>query len=551
MDTQMDTALQPAETEPPELDTPARDPRRWLVLAVMSVGTLIVFLDTTVMNTALPNISTELQASTSELQWVLDSYVLILAGLLMLGGSIGDRYGRRNWMTIGLLLFMGGSVYGALATNIESLIAARGIQGLGAALVLPATLSIVTNVFERDERSKAIAIWTAVGGLGIGLGPAIGGYLVDRWDWSAAFWIHVPVIGLALLGQFFVPESRDPRNIGLDVKGALAATGGITALVYGVIQGSEAGWGSTEIVGSFVVAAALLVAFALIELTAEHPMLPLGFFRERDFTGSVVVLGLLFFSGVVMFFFLTQYFQLIQLRSPFETGLMILPNAGAIVIASGIAQFLLGRVGPRKLVAAGVTIMAIGTALFTGVDATTGSGALIGYILIFGFGFGLAAQPLTDTVMAAVPVEDAGIGSAVNDVSRELGSALGVAILGSIVSGFYRSNVEADLEGQVPNAVVELASEGLGVIGVAAQQLPPEVAGTAVSGANQAFIDAMTNGFWFSVAFLVVGLLVSITMLPDRIRHNQAQRVTEPVGATELELDPVWGELEPDPARAA
>ena len=509
---------------PPDRLSESRDPRRWLILAVMSVGTLIVFLDTTVMNTALPNISTELQASTSELQWVLDSYVLVLAGLLLLAGSIGDRYGRRRWMTVGLVIFGAGSIFGALAENIEQLIAARGVQGLGAALVLPATLSILTNAFDRDERPKAIAIWTAVGGLGIGLGPAIGGYLVDQWNWAAAFWIHVPVIGLALIGQPFVPESRDPRNVGLDIGGALAATGGITALVFGVIQGSEAGWGSAQILGSFAIAAVLLVAFGIIERTAKYPMLPLHFFRNRDFTGSVVVLGLLFFSGIVTFFFLTQYFQLIQGRSPFETGLMILPNAGAIVVASGIAQYALPRIGPRRLVTAGVLIMALGLWLFTGVDASTSTLTLITYIMVFGFGFGLAAQPLTDTVMAAVPVEDAGIGSAINDVSRELGAALGVAILGSIVSGFYRGNVEDELAGQVPDDVIELAEEGIGVLGVAAQQLPPDVAGTALAGANDAFIDAMTNGFWFSVAFLLVGAATSALMLPDRSRSDQVTR---------------------------
>jgi len=449
------------EINQPTTSPPAeRDPRRWLVLAVMSVGTLIVFLDSTVMNTALPNISTELRASTSQLQWVIDSYVLVLAGLLMLGGSIGDRYGRRNWMTAGLVVFGAGSIFGALSTNIELLIVARGLQGLGAALVLPATLSILTNTFDRDERPKAIAIWTAVGGLGIGLGPAIGGYLVDRWDWSAAFWIHVPVIALALAGQIFVPESRDPRNIGLDVKGALTATVGISALVYGVIQGGESGWASGQIIGSFTAAAIFLFAFGVIERTAEYPMLPLHFFKQRDFTGSVVVLGLVFFSGIVMFFFLTQYFQIVQGRSPFETGLMILPNAGAIVLASGIAQVALPKIGPRKLVSVGVTIMAIGTALFTGVTGATEASTLITFIMIFGFGFGLAAQPLTDTVMAAVPVEDAGIGSAVNDVSRELGSAMGVAILGSIVSALYRSNVSTALDGQVPGDVVDAAREG-------------------------------------------------------------------------------------------
>lgn len=513
------------ETRDPEIRAEARDPRRWLVLAVMSVGTLIVFLDTTVMNTALPNISTELRASTSQLQWVLDSYVLVLAGLLMLGGSIGDRFGRRRWMTVGLVLFGAGSIYGALASDIEQLIVARGIQGLGAALVLPATLSIVTNVFDRDERPKAIAIWTAVGGLGIGLGPAIGGYLVDRWDWSAAFWIHVPVIAIALIGQIFVPESRDPRNVGLDVRGAIAATGGITALVYGVIQGSEAGWTSLEIIGSFAIAATLLVAFGVIERTAENPMLPLHFFREKDFTGSVVVLGLLFFSGIVTFFFLAQFFQLIQGRSPFETGLMILPNAAAIVVASGIAQYALPRIGPRKLVTVGVLIMALGIGMFTGVDATAGTLTMIGYIMIFGFGFGLAAQPLTDTVMAAVPVEDAGIGSAINDVSRELGSALGVAILGSIVSGLYRGNVEDELAGRVPDEVIDIAGEGIGVIGVASQELPADVASTALTGANQAFVDAMTVGFWFSVGFLLLGAVTAAVLLPDRSRADQVVRV--------------------------
>lgn len=506
-----------------------RDPRRWFVLAVMSVGTLIVFLDTTVMNTALPNISTELGASTSNLQWVLDSYVLVLAGLLMLGGSIGDRYGRRNWMTVGLLIFGAGSVFGALSSNIEQLIMARGVQGLGAALVLPATLSILTNVFDRDERPKAIAIWTAVGGLGIGLGPAVGGYLVDRWDWSAAFWIHVPVIGAALLGQLWVPESRDPRNIGLDIKGAFAATVGITALVYGIIQGSEAGWTSTEIVGSFSLAAALLVAFAQIERTAEYPMLPLHFFRQKDFTGAVLVLGLAFFSGIVMFFFLVQYFQLIQGRSPFETGLMVLPNAGAIVIAAGIAQWALPKLGPRSIVTIGISIMALGVILFTTVDVATPALTSIIFIMVFGFGFGLASQPLTDTVMAAVPIEDAGIGSAVNDVSRELGSALGIAILGSIVSSFYRSNIEAELAGEVPDELIEVAGEGLGVLGVASQQLDPGTAATLITGANRAFIDAMTSGFWFSVGFLTLGAVLSVILLPRHSREDQVVRMESPI----------------------
>ena len=207
-----------------------RDPRRWFVLAVMSVGTLIVFLDGTLVNTALPNISTKLGASTSQLQWVVDSYILVLAGLLLLGGTVGDRFGRKRWMNIGLAFFGAGSVIGGLSNSIGTIIAGRSIQGLGAALVLPATLSIVTNVFDREERAKAIAIWTAVGGLGVGIGPSVGGYLVEHWDYSAAFWIHIPILGLAGIGMFFVNESRDHRNIGLDIPGALTGTLAMSSL---------------------------------------------------------------------------------------------------------------------------------------------------------------------------------------------------------------------------------------------------------------------------------------------------------------------------------
>lgn len=273
--------------------------RKWWVLAVMSVGTLIIFLDNTVVNTALPAISVDLEASTSTLQWVIDSYVLILAGLLLLGGSIGDRFGRKRWMTVGLVIFGAGAVAGALAGSATELIVARGIQGLGAALVLPATLSIITNVFPRGERARAIAIWTAVGALGIGVGPALGGFLVDEAGWASVFWLHVPVVALALVGMVIVPRSRDERGLRLDVPGAVLGTTGLIALVYGIIQGSEVGWMSAEILGSFGLAVALLTAFAVVELRSDHPMLPLRFFRQKDFTGAVLAIGLILFGKLV------------------------------------------------------------------------------------------------------------------------------------------------------------------------------------------------------------------------------------------------------------
>jgi MFS family permease len=252
--------------------------RRWWVLAVMSVGALIIFIDNTVVNTALPRMALDLRASTSTLQWVIDSYVLLLAGLLLLAGSVGDRFGRRRWMAVGLAIFGAASAGAALATSSAFLIAMRGLQGVGAAFVLPATLSIITDVFPRHERAKAIGIWTGVGALAIGIGPALGGYLVTHVGWSAVFWLHVPIVIAALFGLLIVPESRDERNLGLDVPGAVLGTAGITSLVFGIIQGSEAGWTSPEILGAFALAAVLLGTFALVELRTTHAMLPFGSF---------------------------------------------------------------------------------------------------------------------------------------------------------------------------------------------------------------------------------------------------------------------------------
>jgi EmrB/QacA subfamily drug resistance transporter len=535
---------------PEVTETEARDPRRWLILAVMSLGTLIVFLDLTVVNTALPAISLDLGASTSQLQWIVDAYVLTLAGLLMFAGSVGDRFGRRRWMTFGLLVFGLGSVIGGLADDVAMLIIARAIQGLGAAFVLPATLSIVTNTFQRDERGKAIAIWTAVGGMGIGLGPAIGGYLVDRWDWNAAFWIHIPIIALALLGQVVVKESRDPRNIGIDVPGAITATIGISALVFGIIQGAEEGWTSPLIIGSFAAAAAMLALFVYVENRATDPMLPLRFFKNRDFTGSVVILGMMFFAGPATFFFLTQFFQIVQGKSPLEAGLLILPNAFAIVLASAIAPRLALAIGPRRIVMLAMSIMTAAAVILTTVSADWSAGIEIGTIMLFGFGFGLGMPSLTDNVMASVPIEDAGVGSAVNDVARELGSALGVAVLGTFISSIYRTNVDERLAGQVPDDVVEAATEGIGVVAGTLPSLPADVAATTFQGASTAFIDAMNTGFWFSAAILGSAVGLAAWLLPNAarteqvLRHglssdDQPRRVPATLSAAANELDDV------------
>lgn len=517
------TTAPPASTLASAPDQPTRsERRRWLVLAVMSVGTLIVFLDDTVVNTALPRISVALHASTSGLQWVIDAYVLVLAGLLLLGGSLGDRYGRKRAMTAGLVVFGLASAGAALSTSIGMLITMRTLQGLGAALVLPTTLSIITNVFPRQERARAIAVWTAIGGVGIGLGPALGGYLVDTAGWSAVFWLQIPIVLAALAGMVVVPDSRDDRRLGLDVPGALLVTAGLTAVVFGIIRGGEAGWSTAPVIGSFAVAAVLLVAFAVVESRASNPMLPMRFFRQRDFTGAVVVIGIVLFAMFVTFFFLTQFFQLVQGRSAFEAGLLIIPTSLAMIVSSGLAAKLIHTIGPRLLALTMTGAMVLGLVLLMGLTVTSTSLQIITALVIFGFGVGLGLPALTDTVMAAVPERDAGVGSAVNDVSRQLGGALGVAVIGSVVNRAYRSNLHRTLGTRLPSTVVQSAAKSIGVATQAARSLPAGPAATLTHAANGAFVDAITGGFVISAVVMIAAVFVAATMLPRRMRTAQA-----------------------------
>jgi EmrB/QacA subfamily drug resistance transporter len=503
------------------------EPRRWLVLAVMSVGTLMVFLDDTVVNTAVPQISVDLDASASALQWVIDAYVLVLAGLLLLCGSIGDRYGRKRTMTIGLIVFGLAAAGAALADSTGLLIAMRALQGLGAALVLPATLSIIVSVFPRNERSKAIAVWTAVGGVGIALGPVVGGALIETADWSAAFWLFIPLVIAALVGMTVVPESRDPRHVGLDVPGAVLGTAGLTALVYGIIRGGEVGWDNGAVAGSIAVPAVLLAAFAVVEARAATPMLPLRFLRERDLVGAVMLIGILLFAMFVVFFFLTQFFQIVQGRSAFEAGLLLVAPAIGMIVGSGMAGKLIHTAGPRALTVAMVVFAVVPLVVLIAVIETTIEAWLIFLILgIFGLGAGLGMPAMTDTVMAAVPERDAGVGSALNDVSRQLGGALGVAIIGSVVNDAYRSNL-ADEVGDLDPAVVDAASDGVGVASRIAATLSPADEAALTRSVNDAYVDAMTRGFMVSVGVLVIALVVAVTMIPRRMRATQAQAESE------------------------
>ncbi|MBT3943696.1 MAG: MFS transporter [Chloroflexi bacterium] len=497
--------------------------RKKLTLAILSLSAFVIFLDGTVVNTALPSIARDFSANNSVLQWVVNMYSLILAGFLLLAGSVGDRFGRKRALTVGMVIFGVASVGAALSTGSTSLIAMRGLQGFGAAFALPSTLSIITDVFPREERAKAIATWTAVGSLGIVVGPALGGYLVDNFQWSAVFWMHIPVVAVAIVGTQFLQVSRDEHKVQLDIPGAALATTGLLALVFGIIQGGETGWTSPLIVGSFIVGGSLLAAFALVEIGSSPPMLPFEFFKRRDFTGSFVVLMLLMLGMVGVFFFLTQFFQLVQGRSALVAGLALTPVAATMMMGAGFATKAVPRLGPKAVILVAGLIIFSGMAVFSTIEVHTAIWVPMLAIALFGLGAGMAIPTVTDSIMAAVPVSKAGVGSAMNDLSRELGIALGVAVLGSLVASLYRSDVKDAVSGLVPEDSAEIIGDSLGSIGSVTADLPPDTALAVSEAANQTFVDALNIGFLAAAAFVGVAIVVAAVMIPRQARSTQVE----------------------------
>ncbi|MDA1257620.1 MAG: MFS transporter [Chloroflexi bacterium] len=497
--------------------------RKYVALAVLSLTTFVIFLDGTVVNTALPSIARDFSANNSVLQWVVNMYSLILAGFLPVAGSAGDRFGRKKTLASGMLIFGVASVGAALAQGSVSLIAMRGLQGFGAAFALPATLSIIADVFPRGERERAIAIWTAVGSLGIVVGPALGGYLVNEFDWSAVFWLHIPVVTLAIVGLRFVPESRDERRVPLDIPGAALATTGLLAFVFGIIQGEESGWTSPLIVAAFVAGLTLLTAFAVVETRSSHPMLPFEFFKRKDFTGSFVVLLLLMFGMVGVFFFLTQFFQLVQGRSALVAGLALTPVAATMMMGAGIATKAVPKLGPKTAIVIAGLIILSGMGVFSTIEVDTAMWVPMLAIALFGLGAGIAFPTVTDSIMASVPLNKSGVGSAMNDLSRELGITLGVAVLGSLVASLYRNDVKDAVKGLVSTDDAQTVGDSLGSLQSVTANLSPEAAVAVSDAANQTFVDALNVGFLAAAGFIVVAIVVAVVMVPSRSRSTQVE----------------------------
>jgi EmrB/QacA subfamily drug resistance transporter len=486
--------------------------RRWATLMVLSLSLVIIGLDNTILNVALPTLVRELGATASQLQWMVDAYILVFAGLLLTMGALGDRFGRKLALTVGLVIFGLSSVAAAFSDSANTLIGARAVMGVGGALIMPATLSIVTNVFEGRERGRAIAVWAGVAGLGIILGPVIGGWLLEHYWWGSIFLINVFVVVVAVVaGAFLVPESKDPEATPLDPLGAVLSIAGLVALVFAIIEAPDRGWTDPLVVGAFIVAVLVLSAFLWWEAHTEHPMLQLTFFENPRFSAASIAITLVFFAMFGTVFLNTQYLQFVLGYTPLEAGLRVMPVA-TMIVAAPLSARLTERFGSKVVVASGLTIVAVALSVLATITIDTGYGRVALALAILGAGMGTAMAPATDSIMGSLPLAKAGVGSAMNDTTRQIGGALGVAILGSILASSYGAAMDPVVS-QLPGPAADVASDSIGGATAVAAQIGEAGAGL-IQAASEAFIDGMNSAVWVAVGVALLGAIVTWAYLP-------------------------------------
>ncbi|MGH9150813.1 MAG: MFS transporter, partial [Acidimicrobiales bacterium] len=441
-------------TDGPLHEDPVIHGRRWFLLGIMCLSLVMVVMAVAGLNVALPSMQRDLDATASALQWIIDSYALVFAALLLPAGALGDRFGRKQALMVGLVVFALGSVVSGVATSSGQVVVGRAVTGVGAALVMPATLSLIATIFPPRERRRAIAMWAGFAGAGGALGPIVSGALLERYWWGSAVLVNVPVVLTVLVAvALFSPTSRDPRATPLDPAGSLLSLVGLGALVFGIIEGPERGWTSAPVTAAFAAAALGLVAFVAWERRTRHPMLPLGLFRDRRMSVGSAVVTVAFFVMFGLFFLFTLYLQFVRGYSPLSAGLSTLPLALMLVAVAPRSAVLAERMGTGAVMSAGFALVAAGFVVLALIGPATPYPVLAVALALLGAGMSLTAAPATGSIMSAVPSAKAGVGSAVNDTTRELGGALGIAVLGSIVSSTYRSSVEV---GRLPGPLQEV-----------------------------------------------------------------------------------------------
>jgi EmrB/QacA subfamily drug resistance transporter len=498
---------------------------RWRTLAVLSLSLVIIGLDNTILNVAIPTLQEEFDASASSLQWMVDSYLLVFAGLLLVFGTLGDRLGRKLALQAGVTIFGLASLGALIADSAGEVIAVRALMGVGAALIMPATLSIIANVFPPEERGRAIGIWAALAAVGIGLGPLAGGLLLEWFDWSSVFLVNVPfALAALLLGIRYVPESRDPRPGRFDLTGAALSTAGFSVLVYAVIEAPNDGWLSGSVLGMLALALALLAAFVWWERRTPDPMLDLGFFRNPRFSVGTAAVSVAFFALLGGIFALTQYLQFAHGYSAVEAGAIMSPLALGLVMGAGSSHRAVQRLGSARVVGAGLTGLATMLALTLLWGADTGTGLLLVWFFGLALSMGWVMAPATDAVVGAVPAARSGVASAMNTVARMVSGALGVAVVGSLVNSLYAE----DMEGVLPARAPEAASESIGATAAAASQAAPEAAAGVLSTAGDAFTSAMGIGLTVSAVLAIAAAALVARFLPSARRAEVAAPRREP-----------------------
>jgi EmrB/QacA subfamily drug resistance transporter len=492
--------------------------RRWWILAVLCFSLLVIVLDNTILNVAIPTIVRDLDATNSQLQWMVDSYTIVFAGLLLTAGSLGDRFGRRGALQVGLVVFGLGSLASAFATTADQLIATRAFMGIGGAFIMPATLSIITNVFPVTERGKAIGVWAATAGLAGVLGPLTGGFLLEHFYWGSIFLVNIPIVIVGLTaGVFLIPTSKDPAAPPLDPLGAVLSIAGLSALLFGIIEAPQRGWGNSTILLSFAVGAVLLACFFAWEAHTDHPMLDVHFFANPRFTAASMSIMLVFFAMFGSLFLITQYFQFVLGFSPLETGLRFLPFAVCMLILSPLSSRIVDRFGTKLTVGAGLTLVALGLGAMTQLQVGTAYWPdIVWRLVLMASGIALTMAPATESIMGSLPLAKAGVGSAVNDTTRQVGGALGVAVVGSVLASVYGSKVGDFLVGKpVPSGVAESMKQSLGI----ALSAGREVSGLAAV-AKQAFVDGLHAGVLVAAAIALLGAVVAFLWLPARASYD-------------------------------
>ncbi|WBB52217.1 MFS transporter [Verrucosispora sp. WMMD573] len=505
-------------------------PRRWAILGVLVISLLVVVLDNTILNVALRTLADPvhgLGASQGELEWSINSYTLVFAGLLFTFGVLGDRAGRRRMLLIGLVLFGLASLLSAYAQTPGQLIAARALMGLGGAAIMPATLSIISNVFDPRERGRAIGIWAGAVGLAVAIGPVLGGLLLEHYWWGSVFLINVPVVALGVaLVALLVPESRDPEPGRVDAVGVLLSVIGLVALTYGIIDGGEHGFGRPVVWASILGGVAVLAWFVRHERRSSHPALDVRLFRVPRFAAPVAMIGLVFFAAMGVMFFSSFYLQLVRGYSPLETGLLFLPFAVAQLVFAPRSATMVRRYGSRAVSVVGLVLTSVALGAFAFVDAATPIWLVLVAFFLQGVGMANIMPPATESIMSALPREKAGVGSAISNTIRQVAAALGVAVIGSVLAAGYRNGIEPALV-DLPPAADEAASESLAGAYAAAGQLGP-AGPQLIAAANDSFVSAMHLSAALAALVAAAGILVALRFMSGRATTGGPATIGEP-----------------------